>query len=665
VRRLLERLRDPKPDTRRWAALALGYCEDPSTRPALRRSAARDPRAEVRAAAKLALASLQKEWTRRRATAPDQAGHRAVILSLALSSDGRTLVTAGRDGTVRVWDVQERKATWIFSREDRSTEKCLLDGMALSADGKVLAIGTAFEGVLLFSMTTGRVLAHVDVGDDRVIFGGQALTTAHRSSRRWIRFIDSRGRTRRRVRAPSDLSHIACGPEGQPLAIRTDGWSLMAVPGGQVVHTFDGDSEQATFSPDGGALAFASYGEGALWDLRTLSLLGTFRVPPEARRHRIDVAPPAFSRRGDRLALGQSVWDAATGALLWMEPDPAWTRASVFSPDGRQVAFAGDRHQVLLRNAESGEVEGTLGQERNEVRGIAVSPDGRSVAAVHEDGTVRVWDLERHTPVAELGAEGLAATCVTFTPDGHLVIGGKGGVVRATGGAATLAAPMRPWDGPVSSVAALPGGKLAIGGQLGSPPRTTSAAVVWDPSTGALDQISAPNGGRVLGSPDGSLVATWWWGKLALHHTADPRTPIRVLSLPGEGSFGDEISEAAFSPGGETLATGTGGFHLALWDTASWEIRRFIDISAGDCVHDLAFSPDGRLLAVVTSYAYEVEVRDVETGALLGLLGGHTDNARAVAFTPDGATIVTGAADGTLRLWESATSRLRATLAPA
>jgi WD40 repeat protein len=407
-------------------------------------------------------------------------------------------------------------------------------------------------------------------------------------------------------------------------------------------------------------------GEGAVWDVGTRSLLQSFRVPPEARRHPICHARPAFSPRGERLALGQSVWDTATGALLWSVPDPTWTRASVFMPDGRQVAFAGDRHAVVLRNAGSGLAEGALGRARNEVRGIAISRDGATVAAAYEDGTVRLWDLARRSLIADLRAEGLDARCLTFTSDGCLAIGGEGGVFRAAADTATLEAAVRPWEGPVTSVAALPGGKLVLGGERGTAPRMTPIASVWDPATGAVHEVTGPNGSEVAGSLDGNLVATWRWGNLALHQAADLRAPVRVLSLPQRktGSVGDEISHAAFSPRGETLATGTGGFHLVLWDTATWEIRRFIDLVTGDCVHELAFSPDGRLLAVVTSYAREVEVRDVETGALLGLLVGHTDNARAVAFTPDGATIVTGAADGTLRLWEAATSRLRATLVP-
>jgi len=103
---------------------------------------------------------------------------------------------------------------------------------------------------------------------------------------------------------------------------------LLSLPGGQVVHTFPGDMEEAAFSPDGGLLAFASPGEGALWDARTGSLVRRLSLPPEAGDQSICRATPAFSPRGDRLALGESVWDTATGGLVW----DSCSRSATFSP---------------------------------------------------------------------------------------------------------------------------------------------------------------------------------------------------------------------------------------------------------------------------------------------------------------------------------------------
>src|SRR3984893_10836146 len=48
---------------------------------------------------------------------------------------------------------------------------------------------------------------------------------------------------------------------------------------------------------------------------------------------------------------------------------------------------------------------------------------------------------------------------------------------------------------------------------------------------------------------------------------------------------------------------------------------------------------------------------DVETGAELAVLRGHTDKVNAVAVMPGGTRIVTGSDDGTARVWDAATGK--------
>ena len=161
----------------------------------------------------------------------------------------------------------------------------------------------------------------------------------------------------------------------------------------------------------------------------------------------------------------------------------------------------------------------------------------------------------------------------------------------------------------------------------------------------------------VARSPNGRLIARLASGKVHLHD-AGARKPIRQLPLPDSPAAGDWIYTVVFSPRGDLLATGADGFYLTLWDTSTWEVQHHIDLLS-DGVHALAVSPDGRSLAVVTSYNAEIELRDLETGALLGMLEGHAVAGRAVAYTHDGSTIVTGAADGTVRFWDASTGRPR------
>jgi WD40 repeat protein len=73
-----------------------------------------------------------------------------------------------------------------------------------------------------------------------------------------------------------------------------------------------------------------------------------------------------------------------------------------------------------------------------------------------------------------------------------------------------------------------------------------------------------------------------------------------------------------------------------------------------DVVSSAAFSPDGKTLASGT-HDTTVKLWDVATGKEKATLNGHTGDVTSVAFSPDGKTLASGSMDKTIKLWRVAT----------
>jgi WD40 repeat protein len=70
-------------------------------------------------------------------------------------------------------------------------------------------------------------------------------------------------------------------------------------------------------------------------------------------------------------------------------------------------------------------------------------------------------------------------------------------------------------------------------------------------------------------------------------------------------------------------------------------------------ISDLQYSPDGTRLAVASSIG--IWLYNAHTGGEIALLTGHTGVVNSVDYSPDGSTLVSGSADGTVRLWDAVT----------
>jgi RNA polymerase sigma factor (sigma-70 family) len=190
----------------------------------------------------------------------------------------------------------------------------------------------------------------------------------------------------------------------------------------------------------------------------------------------------------------------------------------------------------------------------------------------------------------------------------------------------------------------------------GQPARGDGSIRLWDAETGK-QRMRFPGGGAAILAPDGKSLAV-----IRSDHS------VHVIELPtGRDRALPEVplqpaSTLAFSPDSKLLAVGSTGDTIVLYDTSTWQERDRLAENALPTL-DLAFSPDGSKLAILHGSLPNVEpfVRDVEVWQV-GTKEHVTlprHEATMMAFTPDGAALVTSDRRDVIHFWDPSDGKLR------
>jgi WD40 repeat protein len=152
----------------------------------------------------------------------------------------------------------------------------------------------------------------------------------------------------------------------------------------------------------------------------------------------------------------------------------------------------------------------------------------------------------------------------------------------------------------------------------------------------------SPDGTRLLsGGKDGS-VRLW-----------DVATGRELKKLDGHA---DLVSAIAFSPDGKRALSAGYDQEVSLWDLEKGErVPGFACAEGAKYVNAVAFAPDGK--RALTASGRTIYVIDAAGGKLLRRLEGHTGWVTCAAFSDYSRWVLSGADDGTARLWDAATGK--------
>ncbi len=559
-------------------------------------------------------------------------GHAGDVYAAQVVDLDRRVVSAGRDGTLRLWDLSSNQPGQVLGRYADE-----LNFAALAPQAMTLATGSDDGTIRLFDLAAGRETGSF------VGHGNWALCGA-------------------------------MSPRGDQLATsgRDNVIRLWTIPGGELLAELPGHTttvESLAYLPDGKSLVSTGADRTLrLWDLATKSgdVIATHRAPTNC---------VACSHDGRHLATACAdyniyLWDVGSRSSCGRLSGHSESVQSVaFSPDDTRLASASIDCTVRTWDLEKlTQVESFLGHS-SRVWSVAWFSDGNTLASASADATVRLWGsgesrLERAisfpsevmrvrfpargkrlvavadrrawawdlsgppTPFTETSKDSLVV-CLARNADvmavksddsqvrlydgedqtlssrielpAHLTsaeISPAGDLLAVTTNEAVLHLYELPafrlrWSRPLGDVRREPSMEFTQQGDELVVAWGDCFVTVCDVSDGTMRVAFRPRQGwRVAVSPNGRVLAAGCSDRAIRIWDRDQDQEVACL----QGHDG-VVQIVAFAPDGQTLASGTSAGSVTLWHAPSWQELGSFKTSLS-AINDLTFSPDGNTLAI-------------------------------------------------------------------
>ena len=606
-------------------------------------------------------------------------GHAGPVRVVEIDSTGRRVLTAGQDGTARVWD-------------PTGANVLTLDGHATgwlravwARDGRIITGDRA--GVVRFWGADGAKEREVRAGDAAIIWIAldptrDRLAVADAAGMATIWDVATGTRVAGWAADPDALAMIQFDPSGSRVVTASEAHNVVRVwsDRGSLLASLEGHRSRVwyvQFDPTGRWIATASLDYTArIWDAATGSLAHVLD------RHEGRVTWVAFDPSGQRLATAGGdrtvrIWDVASGELrATLRGHTAQVNAVTFARGGELVITIGVDGTARVWDATTG-MQTAVYVHDGFVGAMSVDSAGERLAtASWSDETAKLWDLTRQARAASYRSFDVELAGAVLSPDGtSLVRVGPGGLVRwdvSTG---------RQIDHPIdvapSAHAISPDGQVVAAGDASG----TIHVIVdgrrrsFAAHTAIVKWVGFDRAGQlVTGSADGTIARWSQDGQLVTRRElpapadaavfAPDRSRFVALGASGAWLVTDDLHEivplpaegqtyaATFAPDSQRIVTGdntgnTGA--IRVWGARGAPLRTLKEAGA---ISTLAWTAPGNLIAGTA--AGEVSSWDTTTWRRVSIKA-HDMLVYSAATSPDGLLVATSGLDGTIKLWSAGT----------
>lgn len=593
-----------------------------------------------------------------------QLGHSEVINSIALSPDGKYLLSGSNDKTLKLWEVSTGREirTLIGHTQEVMSVAFSPDGKhAVSSDDHSTSMDNE-NNILLWNIEKGVVVKKIPI--------------RRKEGKEW-----ERGYTPSVVFSP-DGRHIAAG-----VSISNENFIIIYdLETGRSVKEFSGGPEHfptyIAFSPDGNYLVSGSGGLFAdiskdnavrLWDVKTGKEIKRFIG------HTKGIMSVAFSPDGGYLASGSRdetviLWNIKSGKKERIFNNHGPYASIAFSPDGKYLVSAAFS-DIKLWNVTTGQNIFTHQKEykkfnptstySRKFKSTAFSPDGGYIAAGYHDVTgvgITLLDAASGVEVRKFGGDAKSVCFVYFSADGRKIhtafLSGAAGRQSAASTVDLINVTMNSEENTGCSY----GDGRFLSKEVGKDfiiidSKTGKEIMRVDRSSDAYRDIYSYHAKSF--SPDAKYALIDTYEKDVKVFDIEKGKNIATLEL-GSIKSNPRFYEYkwVFSPDGRyVVAAGSldyGDDALKLWDVFTGRLLKTFDI--GHFPVTVSYTPDGKYILSGSSRG-TMTLWDVQTGKEVRTFTGHSDRVRTITISPDGKYALSGSWDGTMKLWDLATGK--------